>query len=218
MRRRRMRRRRAQAFSQPRIRDEMKTVDNTVTSQRFNSANLAANTVLLNQVDQGNTANTRIGKRIVMKAIQIRGKIQVPTSATVLDKVTVLLIYVRNVNSTGTATLPLPTEVLAAGTSSGLTNRDAASKFKILRRWDYIVQGNTTVPTEQSKYIFEEYIVFKKPLVTQWLSGSTTGPYSAMEKGGLILMTLGDAVDGATNPVFSFNCRLYYSESDGYVY
>jgi len=220
MRRRRVRRRRAPSYTQPRIRDEMKTHDTNILNSALNSANVITNTHMLNIIPQGNSAISRIGKRVVLKAIQMRGRVRVQSATNINDKVCVLLVYVRSVNSVvsaGTA-VPIPSDVLTAGNSQSLTNRNYASKFKILRRWDYIMSGSTATPTEQSNYNFEEYVVFKKPLVTQWQSGGAIGGYDECEKGALLLMTIGDTAAGATNPNFTANCRLYFNESDGYVY
>jgi len=202
-------------YNQPRIRDEMKTHDKGI-AHNFNITNDNGQITMLNEVPQGNSSLSRIGKRIIMKALQMRGRINVASATAVNSKVCVLLIYVRSVNSTGSSVLPNPSEILTAANSFALTNRNYASKFKILRRWDYVVAGSSADPNERSKHVFEEYIVFKKPLVTQWLSGTDTGVYATTEKGALLLMCLGDTA--TDSPSFSATARLYFNESDGYVY
>lgn len=216
------------AYSQPRVRDEMKTYDTGVEiaspTMNFDTAgnSTAANARLLNSVAQGNSAITRIGKRIIMKALQIRGVLSVNTSATQInEKCSILLVFMRSVNGNATTTMPAITEILANPTPNcnSLTNRDYASKHKILRRWDYILTGNNTDSAGPKKIIFEEYVVFKKPLVAQWTSGGTTGAIAEFEKGALVLITIGQSAHVLNQtPIFSCNTRLYFNESDGYVY
>lgn len=208
---------------QARVRDEMKTCDTALTSGKlnFDSTSIVDNMMQqLNAIPQNTSPIGRIGKRCIMKALQIRGHIFVGT-ATVYERISLMLVYVRNVNAiTGTTVLPAITEILATQSSISLTNRDYASKHKILRRWDYVLTGNRTTPTTGREGMpFEEYIVFKKPLLVQYTGISTTGVYNEVEKGALLLISLGLSANGSTTtPVFVGNSRLYFSESDGYAY
>lgn len=208
---------------QARVRDEMKTVDTTLSAGTLNFDNnsaVAARMQHINVVTQGTSAIQRIGKRLIMKAVQIRGVIKA-ASATTVQKCSLLLVYVRSVNSiSGTTTLPAMTEIMTNQSANSLTNRDYAGKYKILRRWDFVVTGNITNPaTGNEEKIFEEYIVFKKPLLTQFNSVGTTGVYDQVEKGALLLISLGeDNYLSTTTPLFTGYTRVYFSESDGYAY
>lgn len=221
-----MRRRRRPTMA--RIREEMKTAeyDGSTNTLTFANDDVITNVAIahLNVIACGVTSQTRIGKRVIMKALQIRGAI-VPDTASTPQKVSLILVYVRSVNAVagGTTTaLPHVTEILTTRSPNALTNRDYASKFKILRRWDYYLSGvsGTSAATGNEGRVFEEYIVFKKPLLAQWQAGpNTTGIYSEMEKGALLLISLGNVATAATtNYKFNFQSRLYFTETDGYAY
>lgn len=221
--RRRVRARRTRYVARPMVREEMKTLDynpgvqSTLPLANDNTAPVGM--LCLNIVPQGTTAITRLGKKILMKALQIRGCIQPPVTSTLnWDKVSLLLVYVRSNNQD--AAVPPYTTLLTRQSTFGLTNRDNASKFKILRRWDYVVAGTRATPTDILQIPFDEYIVFKKPLVTQWTQGNSTGVYSAMEKGGLLLIGMGDNIATASNGFwnFIFESRLYFGEDGGYMF
>lgn len=191
---------------------EIKTVDTSLSTRNFDTDSAVANCMsLLNTVPTGNTAITRIGKSINMTALALRGRIASST-ATTIERIAMLLIYVRNNNQA--ATLPAVTEILVTQGASALTNRDNASKFKIVRRWDLAMRGNTTTPAAGGELVaVDEFIRFKKPLIAQWTQGSVNGTIGEFEKGSLLLLTVGTTANGATTtPTFNGNARLYFMD------
>lgn len=221
--RRRTSRKRPRSFRRqsmrPVVREEMKTVDTLTGTIEFSvDGAVATNMVLLNTIPQGSTAITRIGKRVIMKALQIRGYL-IPGATTVQDKCSILLVYVRSNNLA--ATLPPWDTILDTQHSNSLTCRDNATKFKILRRWDYAMGGNNTVAQQVTPLItFDEYIVFKKPLVAQWKTVAAEGTIAQFEKGSLLLCTVGavGVTANTTKCIGTFRTRLYFTESDGYMF
>lgn len=218
-RRRRVRRQRRPMVVMPRVRDEMKTNDAAITITPSTDGTKAATMQVLNIVPRGTTATERVGKKIVMKALQIRGNLLAGAS-TAAAKVSILLIYVRSQNNM--TDLPAWDTILKSQSPNALTERDNASQFKILRRWDYQLVGNLGTAGQgqsNSAFVFEEYITFKKPLVTQWSAANSDGIFTAMEKGGLILAGVSNltAADGGV-PSFTGNSRIYFHETDGYAY
>jgi len=205
----------------PIVREEMKTCDTVYNALEFAASGaVASNMQLTNTIGTGNSSITRIGKRCIMKAIQIRGAIT-PSAASVHDEICVMLIYVRSNNLA--STLPAWSEILTSQNSISLTNRDNASKFKILRRWNYNVAGSSTSGSNQTSnmnFLFDEYVVFKKPLVAQWKSASVNGTIDEFEKGSLLLCTLGltNGTGHAALWHFSGESRVYFCESDGYMF
>jgi len=178
----------------------------------FDTDSAVANCMkLLNTIPTGTSTVTRIGKRVTLKAISIRGNIQAASAGTI-NKVALVLIYIRTPNQA--ATLPAITEILVTQSSSSLTNRDNASKFQIVRRWDYIVTGNSTTPaTGNEMYTIDEFInLGMKP--STWTSASTAGTIGEFEEGALVLLSLGSSANGATTtPVGGFGCRCYFQDA-----
>jgi len=196
------------------LKPEVKTVDTSCTAMRFSSDSAAANTTyLINTVPTGNSAVSRIGKKIAMSAVQIRGQINA-ASASDANKLCLLLVYVRNNNAA--AALPAITEIMVAQESSSLTNRDLAQKFKILRRWEFMQQGAlvgaAAGQTSASNFAFDEYVPLKQ-LEAMWTSASTAGTIGEFEKGSLLLIGFGDTAYGATTtPLGFFNTRVYFHD------
>lgn len=192
---------------------ETKTLDLLNNTLNFDNNSAVANCMrLLNPVPTNINSQSRIGKRINGKAIQIRGQIRSST-ATLYEKCAVLLIWVRSPNLA--ATLPAVTDILTSQTSNALTNLSNAPKYKILRRWELTCIGNTTTPsTGQELHCFDEYVPLKSlKYETLYDQTGSTGAINEIEKGALILLTVGNSANAAaTTPVFIFNTRYYFDD------
>lgn len=191
---------------------ERKAVDTASIALNFDTDSaVAACEQLVNTIATGSASNQRIGKRVVMRAIAIRGRVQA-SSATTVQKCALMLIYIKNPNQA--ATLPAVAEILVSQNSNALTNRDNASKFRILRRWEWAVTGNTTTPaTGNESFVVEEYVRLPN-LPALWTNASTAGTIGEFVEGALILLSVGTGANGATTtPTFVGGCRLYYSDA-----
>lgn len=193
-------------------RPEKKTVDTTNFNLNMdNNSAVALRMQLLNTIPTGNSTITRVGKRVMLKAVHIRG-ILVGGTATTYDKGSVLLVYIRTPNQAGT--LPTMAEILAGAQDSiSLTNRDNATRFKIVRRWDYVFSGNATTPnTDQVVYDVDHYVPLKN-LPSVWTAGSVAGTIAEFVEGALILITVGYRANGATiTPIIAASSRLYFED------
>lgn len=193
------------------LKPEIKTVDTSAASMYFDTNSAVANCMkLLNTIPTGVLAINRLGKKVEGTAVHIRGYIQA-SSATVYEKVTLLLVWIRNANQF--ATLPAVTDILVSQNSNSLTNRDNAPKFKIVRRWDYTIVGDTTtVDTESVLQNVEHYVPLKAgKYVSTWTQGSANGTIGEFEQGAMILLTVGFNANGATTtPVGEFKTRYYF--------
>lgn len=190
---------------------EVKTVDTTISGLRFSTDSLVANSLqLINTVPRDASPTGRIGKKISTVGVQIRLYVA-SASATIVDKGTVVLIWVKTPNQA--STLPAWTEILTSQSAQALTNRDNSSKFKILRRWDFAFTGNTTTPaTGNELQVHDEYV--KLPgLKSMWTNASTAGTIGEFEKGALLLGTVGLFAYGATTtPLLSGFTRFYFKD------
>ena len=192
---------------------EVKTVDTAFSLRCDVDSDVAYNMKLLNTIPTGNTSNSRVGRKVELKGLQIKATVYSAT-ATKQTHVAVALVWVRNPNKA--ATLPATTDIFVSQSSISLTNRDNASNFKIVRRWDWHIIGNSTTPSTGAElFPFDEYINFKAGKYTSsWTQTSTTGVIADFEQGALILVSLGDAVYGATTTVLATgNARCYYIDA-----
>lgn len=165
----------------------------------------------INQVPLGNNSITRVGRRFANTAVSIRGSVNAGTTTTIA-KATMLLIWDRNVNQS--AALPAWNTILNSQSPNALTNKDNAPRFKILRRWDYVLSGNNATAGQQNdnSMISIDYFVKLKNKITLLTAADTTGVYPDMVEGGLLLYTTSNQVSGTTAPVFTLSTRLYFSD------
>lgn len=199
---------------QKKIKDEVKTIDATWSGTKLSIDATAANSILpLNVIPTGNSAVTRVGKTVWLRSVHIRGQVNGGTT-TVITKCCILLVYVRNTNQA--AAVPPWADILTTQSPNSLTNRDNATKFKILRRWDFAIAGNSTTAAQQtasSIQTIDEFVSFKKPLQVQWTAGSSTGAFAEMEKGALLLCFVGGGADAGTTSAQSYGqSRVYFTE------
>lgn len=164
---------------------------------------------VLNQVPQGNSSITRVGRRLACSAINLRGQI-VPGSTGTLCNAALILVWDRNPNQA--AAIPAFNTVLSAQSPVALTNKDNAPRFKILRRWNFPVQGNlATIITNQSMIYFDEFVQLKNK-VTQFTAADTTGLLPNIVEGALYLYALGDTAAGTTSASLTLQTRLYFKD------
>jgi len=172
--------------------------------------------ILLNPVNQAATASARLGRSIKMNAIHIRGAIQAgaQTAATgaANQQVSLALVYVRDVNNA--SVLPPQDTVFQSQNALTLTNRDNATNFKIVRKWDYNLVGDRDAAgdrTSNSSVMVNEYVQLRG-LETTWTASVQTGGYDSMEKGGLILYIRGCTPSATNSQVFAVTTRLYFAD------
>lgn len=195
------------------LKTEIKTVDTNYSLTGTTDGAVATNLQLMNTIAQDASPTGRIGKKVMMNGVAIRGTLAAQTTLG-CTHATILLIYVRNNNQA--ATLPAWAEILSSQSPISLTNRDGASKFKILRRWDYKCIGDydSTTPTSETLQIVEEFVKFKKPLEACWTNAGTAGTIGQFEKGSLLLGVVSDQT-AASNKGAQFvgNSRVYFSDA-----
>lgn len=188
---------------------EKKYIDTSLALNFDNSSAVASCLVSLNIVPQSNTVTSRIGKKIAMKALQIKGAIYAGVASG--DKVSMMLVYDREPNKA--ATVPPVTDILVSHASTSLTNRDNAARYKILKRWNYGVAGSiqTASAPENSIICVDEYIKLGG-LETLWSAADTTGVVANMVRGDLLLLTVGDGANGASTPTLVATARLDFDD------
>jgi len=165
----------------------------------------------INQVPIGNSSITRVGRRFSNNAVAIRGHVT-SGSTTKVAHATMFLIWDRNVNQS--AALPAWTTILTSQTSAALTNKDNAPRFKILRRWDYVLTGNDTTAAQSNdtSMIYIDEFVKMKNKVTLFTAADSTGSYPDMVEGGLLLYCTSNVIAGTTSPQFTLSTRLYFAD------
>jgi len=177
----------------------------------------SASAVVVNQVPLGNSSTTRVGRKLAMKAIHLRFKVECSSAAAsaadVQTAVSVTLVLIRK-NDRVTTALPPQNTVFRSQNMLCLTNVDNADRFKILRKWDCWPIGDKDLAgdrTGSSAFIFDEYIKLNG-IQTVWNQGDTTGTFDNMEEGALCLYVRGSSAAATSTNAVRFVSRLYYSD------
>ena len=155
---------------------ERKNIDDSSAKWASTSAGWSIN--CLNDVAQGTTAITRIGRKILMKSILVQGILATNTG----NNARVLIVYDRQPNGA----LPAATDVLTSNTIMAVQNLDNRDRFLILADiMPYDQVENISNPSANSGFGYKRYI--KCNLET--IYSGNAGTIADIMSGSLIMMT-----------------------------
>lgn len=159
---------------------------------------------LLTTIAQGTAVTQRVGKKVQWKSIQIRGSIAAGTTA-IVNHAAVLLVYDRR----PTGSLPAITDILVAANESAMNNDANSGRFKILRRWDEVLIGNTTTPaTGKESCEMDDFLLLNN--LPGVFKAATTGAIADYEEGPIYVVTVGNNAAGNTAAVANLNFRTRF--------
>lgn len=186
------------------------TSDAAVAVSATGYVTAAASAIVINQVPQGTTVNTRLGRRIRMKNLLVRGAVTASNTVQVTQPVRVCLVYLPSMDRT-TTTMPPHNVIWTAQSPYALRQITDNVDFKVLRQWDFIIGGDRDAPTTAQELCWINEMVNLGGLETVWSSTNTDGTFNDMDKGGLCLYFQSLAVNA--NPITAnLHCRLYFDE------
>lgn len=156
-------------------------------------------------IPEGSSVNQRVGKKVALKSIQIRGEFR-SASSCVHNHCSALLVYDRR----PTATLPAPTDILKNANSYAMNNDNNSGRFQIIRRWNQMVMGVPGI-NPKGAHVFSEFVDLKgRKLIFK--NTATTGAYNTVEEGALLMMCVGSAPTAATGGSWQIGYRLRYMD------
>jgi len=161
---------------------------------------------LLNTVAQGAAVTQRVGKKIVMKGLQLRGFI---TSNSNTDTLSVAYMIVYDKRPTGA--LPAVTDILVSASARAMNNDANAGRFRILKRVDEVLIGNESAFANLHDYTRKDascWLDLKSAPVTYKAAG--TGAIGDIEEGALYLVTVGDEAAGTSAGVLTCGFRMRF--------
>lgn len=100
----------------------------TLTTTVITNGATGANVFLLNGIQSGTTASTRIGRRITMKSILVKFNASLAPTTTGASSLRILIVYDKQAN----AATPAATAVLVTDTISSPMNLSNSSRFVTL--------------------------------------------------------------------------------------
>lgn len=188
-----------------RARGEPGYVDKTVNTTMDATGSIQ----LIATIPQGAGTKQRVGKKITLTSMQMRGYIYNNTAAA-LNDVAYMIVYDKR----PTGAMPLITAILNDTKPSAMNNDDNASRFQILKRVDAMLIGNTGSP--------ETLTTAAAKSADWWLSlknrpcefGSlATGAIGDITTGALYLVSVGNNATGTTAASLAGWIRVKYNDA-----
>jgi len=165
--------------------------------------------IVLNQIPQGTTQSTRIGRKLKITGIRIKGIVAAAAAGT-YSLAGWVLVHQKTPNNP--AAMPNYNDIWVTQHINSLRNVDNNDKLRVLRSWSSVVTGNSATPATGKEMVeFDEMIDLKnKEVITEWTAADTTGVYGNMERGGLLLYAISSG--SAAAPQMFCSARLYYED------
>lgn len=185
-------------------RQELKYVDTLGLSL---ACNTTGTVTCLNLLAVGDDNNTRDGRQITIKSVQLRGKLQTEDASTAQsNKLRAMLVW-DNANNSGA--LPTIATILETASPYAFPKIDNANRFTILK--DYVTTVGGSLASYSWGPIFEDVEIYlKMNNVTQY--SGTTAAIGSIANGSLLLVTIGDAIAGEAT-VLTCQTRVRFTDS-----
>jgi len=196
-------------------------IPDTLSGVTFNDQPCIQNLV---RVQQGAGIPNRIGNKIALKSLRLRGSVQT-TGATGAPQQQgrFMIVYDRQVNGAYPAVNNILSDigvsnVVAPGDYLSSINPNFYDRFIVLCDKIFIVGPVTTGggeingPTEQKGYIIDEFIKLKG-LEVQFGTSTNNSPIADLNTGALYLIGWGDINNGNEASYMDMKCRLRFYDN-----
>jgi len=162
---------------------------------------------LLNTVAQGVAVTQRVGKKIQMKGLQHRGRYYNGTTATIND-IAIMIVYDKR----PTGSLPAITDILTSTSPSAMNNDANSGRFRILKRIDDVLAGNTTTPACGLEIKESSFYLSLRDTPPTVYKAAASGAISDIEEGALYLVTVGNTAGGTAAATLTGQFRLRFND------
>lgn len=199
---------------------EKKYLDTTVMNGTTIGSDMAAAVAVLslNIVPQGNTVNSRIGKKLRCMRLQLKGRmVQGAGAVSYGSQVRLAVVWDREPDKA--ALVPVAgSDIYLSTDAASLTNRDNAPRFRILKEEMFTFPENQVAlgagaAADDSIQHFEWFMNFsRKDLEVIWTKADTTGAVAAMIKGDLLFVIQCSQTIANADLVGYANARLDYED------
>lgn len=206
-------RRRRPTMLRMKVRDEIKQVDIVSANYAFFTTPVLT---LINGMALGSDNFNRIGRKVFMKSIQVRGSIRPSLTTTLAEYMRIALVYDRQPNGAAPAYADIFQMTTQAGatssTSESLPNEANKNRFSIIKDFQYDYPGNVGPNQNTSPSQVINWFIPLKDSVTHYLG--TTAAVASITTGSLYFVMVSRALAvGVAEWQFTGAFRLRYSES-----
>jgi len=160
--------------------------------------------VLASTIAQGTAVTQRVGKRIILKNVQVKGTFQNNAAAT-YTFCELALVYDKR----PTGSLPNINDIFDSFTSYAFAKDTGSPRFTILRRWSYCLAGAPATGNGLgTAACIDDFVKIKdKPVVYK---AAATGAIADIEEGALYLVSLGGNAAGTSAASGTFSLRVRF--------
>lgn len=159
-------------------------------------------------VAQNSTVNGREGKAFRDVSILLRGYAANGPTA-IKNDCAVLLVWDKQPNKA----LAAITDVLDTTSSYSMNKRENASRFVVIRRWDWGMTGKGDGSTVGGYYRnFDHYVKLPPDCVATCTVADNTGVIGNRVSGALLLVTVGSNAAGDTAAAISLGARINFED------
>lgn len=185
-------------------RTEKKNIDQNVTLSGFGSA--TGSLTLLNACTAGGLPTNRVGRRIIMTSVMLRGRFQMAPTSTGTCSIRVIIFYDKQTNKSN----PIATDLLVSDTIEALNLLANSHRFKILR--DIIIPCVGTAGP-QSAYLNEYIKIPRGCHEVEYVDGAGAGTVADITSGGLFALVYSDNLIGTASLSQNLNCRVRFTDT-----
>lgn len=155
---------------------------------------------VLNTMVQGNDINNRIGRQVNIRSIEMRAVAQATAATGTRQECLTMLVWDKDPDGVS-ATIASILNSANVNSARNLTNRD---RFIVLKRWNYVIYPDTIVNNSHTLKYYKRH-----NLKTTYNAGNA-GTIADIQKGALLMVTLGQNVAGVTAGAMTYQCRIRY--------
>lgn len=162
-------------------------------------------------VAQGTDQGQRIGQKIMIKDIQIRGYVKAGTAAVQDARI----IFVRDMQCNGA--VPAASQIIAeVGATTGMNspyNQNYDRRFHVLfdKRFSLNVDGGATDQAKQLEWIFTKNYVDGKGAIMKYTGAS--GAIATTQSGQIFGLFLTSVAGGASPPICFYDLAIRYTDA-----
>jgi len=165
---------------------------------------LTGTLALLNGLDRGDDDGSRIGRKVTLKSLELRGVAKATVETGLAQAIRVIVVYDSQTN----AAAPGITDILNTADAVSLRNMNGSTRFKVLIDW-YGALGDATGDQRQPAFM-HEYRKFSLPM--QFNNGDA-GTVADIVMGSIYMVTVGELAAGATAGAGTIRTRIRYIDN-----
>lgn len=182
---------------------EWKYLDTPISATVSQTASLT----LLNGMQNGNTATTRIGSKIDIKSLQMRMDM-----SSVLSNVTlgseIRLVILQDKQTNGAAP-PNLASIMTSADYLGMRNLDNRKRYKFLLDKTFVI---TPTGTEGQEQFYTKYLKWnRRPIQTEYNS-TNAGTVADITTNSLYVLLVGDQVSASYTPGLNGLFRIRFTD------